>query len=165
MVDGGSFADDIDRLAAKDFGYLRFGQVNGVVGELVGHQKQVFYCSNRSDRIIELNEGIYGLSNHLLDTAWPKVTKGKKRFKALLNAKNASNDDLFELLADQTLARDADLPATGIPFEAEKALSSIFIRTPHYGTRCSTIVKFDPDFAWTFEERVVEIGDPTLGNF
>ncbi len=127
---------------------------NLIVGEISSRCERLFYYSNRGEGIVELNKGLYGLSNHLLDTPWPKVEKGKRRLASLLNAGDANNDELFEILADETLAEDAELPSTGIPVEAEKAISAVFIRTPYYGTRGSTLVKFGPDFSWTFEERL-----------
>jgi uncharacterized protein with NRDE domain len=74
-----------------------------------------------------------------------------------LNAGSSSDEVYFEVLADEGLAEDVDLPSTGIPFEAEKALSAVFIRTPYYGTRCSSLVKFDSNFTWTFEERIANV--------
>jgi uncharacterized protein with NRDE domain len=127
---------------------------NLIVGEISSRCEQLFYCSNRGEGIIELSKGIYGLSNHLLDTPWPKVRKGKTRLASLLNVGNASDERCFEVLADETLAEDDELPSTGIPHEAEKAISAVFIRTPYYGTRGSTLVKFDSNFKWTFEERL-----------
>lgn len=127
---------------------------NLIVGELSSRRKELFYCSNRADGITELNTGLYGLSNHLLDTPWPKVTKGKSLLNSLVNSGGASDDQYFAILADETLAADTELPSTGIPFEAEKALSAAFIRTPSYGTRCSTLVKFNSNFVWTFDERL-----------
>jgi uncharacterized protein with NRDE domain len=131
---------------------------NLIVGEISSRCEQLFYCSNRGKGIIELSKGIYGLSNHLLDTPWPKVRKGKTRLASLLNVGNASDDRYFEILADETLAEDDDLPSTGIPHEAEKAISAVFIRTPYYGTRGSTLVKFNPNFSWTFDERLSDAG-------
>ncbi len=132
---------------------------NLIVGEISNRCEQLFYCSNRGEGIIELSKGIYGLSNHLLDTPWPKVEKGKKRLGNLMDTGNANDEQLFEILADETMAEDDELPSTGIPFEAEKAISAVFIRTPYYGTRGSTLIKFDSNFTWTFEERLAGEGE------
>ena len=35
------------------------------------------FASNRSRGVVRLDPGVYGLSNHLLDTPWPKVADGK----------------------------------------------------------------------------------------
>ena len=48
--------------------------------------------------------------------------------------------NLFDLLAARQTAPDTLLPRTGIPIERERALSAIFIHTPDYGTRCSTVL-------------------------
>jgi uncharacterized protein with NRDE domain len=63
-------------------------------------------------------------------------------------------EGLFEILAEESLADDKGLPSTGIPYETEKAISAIFIKTPCYGTRCSTVLTFDNYFEWKFEERI-----------
>lgn len=132
---------------------------NLIVGEISSRCEQLFYCSNRGNEIVELKKGIYGLSNHLLDTPWPKVKKGKTRLSKLMDAGSANDDQLLEILADEKLAEDDELPSTGIPIEAEKALSAVFIRTPNYGTRSSTLVKFDSNFTWTFDERLSDAED------
>jgi uncharacterized protein with NRDE domain len=57
-----------------------------------------------------LEPGVHALSNHLLDTPWPKVRAGKAR---LFRALQALPDDtpLVELLRDDRPAPDAELPA------------------------------------------------------
>jgi uncharacterized protein with NRDE domain len=126
---------------------------NLLVGE-IGAKRELFYYSNRGEGIRELSAGIYGLSNHLLDTPWPKVTRGKSRFTDVLESGKMSNNDFFDILSDESLADDEDLPSTGIPYEAEKAVSAICIKSPDYGTRCSTVLRFDANLAWSLEERV-----------
>jgi uncharacterized protein with NRDE domain len=87
----------------------------------------------------ELEPGIYGLSNHLLDTPWPKVAQGKSE---LARALQALPDDgpLMELLRDDRIAPDDRLPRTGVSLEWERLLSAAFIRSPTYGTRSSTVL-------------------------
>lgn len=126
---------------------------NLLVGE-INEKRELFYYSNRADGMRELTAGIHGLSNHLLDTPWPKVEKGKDRFTKLLQSNQVSNENFFDVLSDDSLAADKDLPSTGISFEAEKTLSAIFIKTPDYGTRCSTVLRFDSYSKWSFTERV-----------
>ena len=130
-----------------------FSGFNLIVGEINAQKNELFYYSNRADKIKNLPRGIYGLSNHLLDTAWRKVEKGKQFLTENIN-KNLSKDSFFELLSDESLADDTDLPDTGIGKSREKLLSAIFIKTPIYGTRCSTVLTFDNDFKFDFEERV-----------
>ena len=83
---------------------------------------------------------IYGLSNALLDSPWPKVLRTKAQFASLL-CLGAPEDAYFEMLADTTLAPDQRLPETGVPIERERMLSAVKIESPDYGTRTSTVVK------------------------
>jgi uncharacterized protein with NRDE domain len=114
----------------------------------------------------ELGPGVYGLSNHLLDTPWPKVETAKSRLQAALLG---LNDDalLLDLLRDDRPAPDAQLPRTGVSLEWERLLSSAFVRTPDYGTRCSTIIRIEPQgrayFAeWSWDPAGVDIGRTRL---
>lgn len=105
-----------------------------------GNSLGIYESASGSARILE--PGIYALSNHLLDTPWPKVTAGKSR---LARALRALPDDtpLRELLRDDRPAPDAALPRTGVSLAWERMLSSAFIRAPGYGTRCSTVITRD----------------------
>jgi uncharacterized protein with NRDE domain len=127
---------------------------NLIAGEIDGYRKEVSYFSNHENIIRKLDPGVYGLSNHLLDTPWPKVSRGMQRFRSLIDDPNTSSDDYFDLLADRTLAEDNELPDTGIGYEKEKALSAIFIETPIYGTRCSTVLAIDAHGMPEMDERV-----------
>lgn len=105
-----------------------------------GDSLGIYESASGSARVLE--PGIYALSNHLLDTPWPKVTAGKSR---LARALRALPDDtpLRELLRDDRPAPDAALPRTGVSLAWERMLSSAFIRAPGYGTRCSTVITRD----------------------
>ena len=127
---------------------------NLIVGQITSDVREICYFSNREGDIKNLTPGIYGLSNHLLDTPWPKVTKGKSRFDRLVQGDTVAPESFYDLLADEELAKDTDLPSTGVSFEIEKAISAIFIKTPGYGTRCSTVLTFDNSFEWDLKERV-----------
>ena len=127
---------------------------NLLVGEINARKNEIFYFSNRGAEIKKLESGIYGLSNHLLDTPWRKVENGKAALAKIIREKDFSKEMFFELLSDEALADNTDLPDTGIGYEKEKLLSAIFIKTPVYGTRCSTVLTFDKDFRCDFEERV-----------
>jgi uncharacterized protein with NRDE domain len=103
-----------------------------------------------------LEAGIYGLSNHLLDTPWPKVRFARERFAAALT-QLPHDDEFLALLRDDTPAPDHHLPATGVSPEWERWLSSAFIRAPGYGTRCSTVLTVRHDGAvrlreWSWDE-------------
>lgn len=107
---------------------------------LVGSAQALAYYSNRdSQSPHSLDAGIYGLSNHLLDTPWPKVERGKARLKGVLAGPSIATGELLELLADRTPADDERLPRTGVELTLERQLSPIFIRGETYGTRCSSI--------------------------
>ncbi len=99
----------------------------------------------------ELGPGVYGLSNHLLDTPWPKVHRAKSRLMSALGElpRTAS---ILDLLRDDQPAADEDLPRTGVSLEWERLLSSAFVRSADYGTRCSTVVCMRADGATRFEE-------------
>lgn len=107
---------------------------------ICGDNEDIFVYSNRGDRQ-RLKAGIYGLSNRLLDIPWPKVARGKRALAAAIQEKGAALEAaLFVILADRKTAPDQKLPSTGIGLEREKLLSSIFIQSPSYGTRSSTIL-------------------------
>jgi uncharacterized protein with NRDE domain len=120
---------------------------------LVGWKEELFWYSNRGKGIPKLSPGIYGLSNHLLDTPWPKIERGKRFFAKVLAETELSTEDLFQLLQDRTAAKDESLPNTGVGQEWERLLSPIFIAGPAYGTRSSTIILLDGNGRATFMER------------
>jgi uncharacterized protein with NRDE domain len=99
----------------------------------------------------ELAPGIYGLSNHLLDTPWPKVQIAKSRLESAL-ADLRDTAPLLALLRDDRPAPDAQLPQTGMSRQWERLLSSAFVRAADYGTRCSTIIRIDTRGRAYFDE-------------
>lgn len=115
------------------------GRYNGF-NLLLGDDQDLFVFSSRGEKQ-KLTPGIYGLSNHLLDTNWPKVVRSRKMLKAALAKKGDDLEEaLFALLADRRIPPDEKLPSTGIGLEWERILSTIFIESPVYGTRSSTIL-------------------------
>jgi uncharacterized protein with NRDE domain len=98
-----------------------------------------------------LAPGVYGLSNHLLDTPWPRVLTAKAALGAALT-RLPDEEPLLELLRDQRQADDALLPRTGLSRDWERLLSSAFIRAPNYGTRCSTLLWLDNKGSVRFTE-------------
>ena len=100
----------------------------------------------------ELEPGVHGLSNHLLDTPWPKVTQGKRRLGEVLELAPAV-EPLLALLADTTEATDGDLPDTGVGAERERLLSAARIVSPEYGTRSSSALVVGADGKVRFAER------------
>ncbi|MNR76218.1 hypothetical protein D3C72_68750 [compost metagenome] len=113
---------------------------------LIGDSTQLIWFSNRGEGDERngkpLIPGIYGLSNSLLDCAWPKVVRTKAQFASLL-CQSAPEDAYFEMLTDTTCASDCRLPKTGVSIERERLLSAVCIESPDYGTRVSTLVKLN----------------------
>ncbi|HZG57063.1 NRDE family protein [Paenibacillus sp.] len=108
---------------------------------LIGDLRELYYYSNVSHTIRELEPGVYGVSNHLLDTDWPKVERGKRALREQLShVREDRVEGLFALLEDTEPAPDDRLPATGVALEWERLLSPIYIRSERYGTRSSTVL-------------------------
>ena len=104
----------------------------------------LWYYSNRGERILALKPGIHGLSNHLLNTRWPKINRGLAALEnSLTNTETVNPEKLMHLLEDRSIASDDALPNTGVGIEWERVLSPMFIESENYGTRCSSIVLFD----------------------
>ncbi len=90
-----------------------------------------------------LGPGLYGLSNAFLDTPWPKTEQLKSRLKAALTHPGEQAELLWSALADASPAPPEALPNTGVSAEAERHLSSAWVRFPdgRYGTRASTLME------------------------
>lgn len=125
---------------------------------LVGDREGLHWYSNRGGEARELEPGTYGVSNALLDTPWPKLTRGKGRFEELLARRDPDPGEMLDLLSDRRPADDESLPDTGIGLERERALSSIFISAGDYGTRSSTVLLVGVDGSIEFHERTHEHG-------
>lgn len=111
---------------------------------IVGDLEQAWYVGNQVTGPLQaqaLGAGRYVLSNHLLDTAWPKAERLREVLTHFpVEHLERSVNRVFELLKDTTQADDKDLPETGLPLDRERLLSSPFIISPNYGTRCSTVI-------------------------
>jgi uncharacterized protein with NRDE domain len=115
---------------------------------------ELVHYSNVSDEMTRLTAGVHGLSNHLLNTPWPKVERGKAAVQSLLP--NQAGDlaaGLFDALANTQPAAEEDLPRTGVSPEWERQLATMFIRAPGYGTRSSTVVLMERSGKLTLMER------------
>ena len=109
---------------------------------LIGDGEKTLCYSNRDQGIRELVSGIYGLSNHLLDTPWPKVARAREEFTSILTQERLASETLFNLLADRT--------------------SAIFVVTPTYGTRSSAVLLVTEDRHAIFCERTFGEGGKLL---
>ncbi len=120
---------------------------------LLADENGLFHYSNVNDTTTEIEPGIHGVSNALLDTSWPKLDRAKKDLAEVIQQGNFDLEQLFELLRNDHKPPETQLPDTGIPKEWEKAVSSVFIKTENYGTRCSTLLLIDNENKATFVER------------
>lgn len=149
--------DTVDYLAGVAADGQRYRGFNLVAGTGV----DIHYYANRGDRRPEpVKPGVHALSNHLLNTPWPKVQRAKARLNALLAGERVATDALLDLLLDQTPADEHELPDTGIGLARERQLSPIFIRTAEYGTRSSTALLIDAEGEVSFTERTFVDGHP-----
>ena len=119
---------------------------------LVGEGHHLYHFSNQNQKITPVPPGVHGLSNHLLDTPWPKVTTGKKALARAIHADNLTPETLFDLLSDSSRPLDRLLPDTGVGLEWEQLLSPLFIKSPSYGTRSSIVM----GITWQGEIQVTE---------
>lgn len=113
---------------------------------IVGEGTNLVYFSNRSGAApVALPDGVHGLSNHLLNSPWPK-TEGVKQGLATILGDEMEQEPLtqalFHLLSSDEKAAQDTLPITGIDPAREHSLSSIFVKFPDqsYGTRCSSVI-------------------------
>ncbi|WP_085992875.1 NRDE family protein [Oceanobacillus senegalensis] len=127
---------------------------------IVGNAEQLYHYNNILDEIQSISPGTHGLSNHTLDTPWPKVVKGKQKLEEYVNQHKEINPDaLFKIISDSEKAPDDQLPDTGIGIEMERMLSPLFIQSPEYGTRSSTVLLIDQSNHVQFYERTFKNGE------
>ena len=125
------------------------------VNILVADRTGLFYYSNRSNQVLHLEPGLYGLSNQLLDSPWPKVQKAKEDLGQLLDKNNFANPtSLVEMMRNPTRYPDQELPKTGVPLSRERLLSSCFITSPDYGTRNTSILTFHKQGQLDWHEQI-----------
>ncbi|MBF6329024.1 NRDE family protein [Nocardia transvalensis] len=140
---------------------------NAVVSDL----DTLWWHSNRSTLTpAELLPGLHGLSNGALlgsgdihsdiairsDTGspvWPKVRDGLSGLREVIRTETDSVTAYFEVLADRSIAPDAELPATGLSRQRERAVSARFIADTIHGTRCSTVLLVREDGTFSLAER------------
>lgn len=124
---------------------------------VLGTWKGLYCFSNVTGSFREISPGIHGLSNHLLDTPWPKVELGKELLGGVISKDTKpALDEVFEILADTSHPDEGLLPDTGVGLQWEKILSPIFISSPSYGTRSSSVIIIDREGHATFAERIFD---------
>lgn len=121
---------------------------------LVGDADNLFYIGNRDDRgVYGVPAGIHSLSNGVLGENWPKTVRAEQALSACIAPATIEADSLFELLSDTTPTPDGQLPETGLGILRERFLSPVFVRSPSYGTRASTVILRGTDGTLHFVER------------
>lgn len=149
----------LESLAPRSDDYLGF---NLLVSD--GHSMHYLHAGEPEPKA--LSPGIYGLSNAALDVPWPKVELAKQRLAAQVvgSAYPApEHNTLRDCTADRTLADEKALAAHGLEGEMAVALSSQFIVTPIYGTRCMTTLRMGGDDRWDFQEQRFGANGESLG--
>lgn len=116
--------------------------------------------SNRGEAPQVLAKGVYVVSNGLMTEHWEKTLHLRKRFTQeflpMLQQASITEADLeftvWDILEDERKIIPDLLPQTGISAEMEELLSSTFIQSPVYGTRCSNFLRMKND-AWLWQEK------------
>ncbi len=151
----GKLVEDFLRGDDSPEGYLGelAGQLQDYTGFnlLVGDGQALWYLNSQQGAPQRLESGVHGLSNAGLNTPWPKLERALAAFRASLARPTA--EALLELLGDRQQASDDRLPATGVPLEWERLLSSVFIASREYGTRSSTALLRQADGQLLMVER------------
>lgn len=144
-TDAKTYLDAISRSAADYAGFCA----------LAGNLDALWFLSNRGNGIQRVEPGVHGLSNHLLDTPWPKVVQGREELASRLAGDAPSIvNQLYAMLADRTVAAEQALPDTGMGALREKQLAPKFIAVDdRYGTRASTVIVVDRNRNVTYSER------------
>ena len=125
---------------------------------IAGTIEELFYLNNQQNEVKKLEPGFYSISNAFLNTDWPKTKSALHQFKETVQPGNFNENNLFDILVDSKTFPQELLPSTGLSEDMEKAVSSIFIQTPDYGTRCSTIVHAKKNGKLSFSERTYKPG-------
>ncbi len=139
---------------------VRTGGMYRGLNLLYGSASELFYYTNRGGSSGPVSPGIHGLSNHLLDTGWPKVTAASSRLKDIVQQAQVDPEQIFSALSDAVPFAYDLLPDTGVGPEQERMLSPLFIENELYGTRSTTVLLIDHRNRVTFSERSF---DPSAG--
>jgi uncharacterized protein with NRDE domain len=128
---------------------------------IVADTNGIYYLSNQTGKYYRVNSGYYGLSNRLLDTPWPKVVRGKHILKHIVKTQqNIDPETIFDMLSDTWKPSDCELPDTGVGIEWERLLAPVFVQSPHYGTRSSSVILWENSGTIQFSERTFDSGKP-----
>lgn len=137
---------------------LRIGQQYNGFNLLFGTIDKLYYFTNRGNSSGLIPPGIHGISNHLLDSRWPKVNVAKSRLETIVQHDHLDPEEILLALTDPVPFADELLPDTGVGLERERMLSPLFINSEDYGTRSSTVLLAGRDGKVTFIERTFDHG-------
>ena len=122
----------------------------------------LLYLNNHDNSRKLLAPGIYALSNHLLDSPWPKVDHAREQLKQAISPSKMGADQLPDLIATLSLEKvyaPELLPNTGVPAQWEELLSSPFIVADGYGTRASAAIIISRSGKVVVSEHCFEAGE------
>lgn len=131
---------------------------------LWGGNNACWYHSNRAGAPVRrLSPGVYGLSNGLLDTPWPKVEAARAALAETLDTGTLCDTGCFGVLSDRRQPPDSRLPATGVSLDWERLLAPAFIVSDAYGTRASTVLVMRRNGLINVEERCFDAAGQRTG--
>jgi uncharacterized protein with NRDE domain len=157
LRDGRDAGAAVECIASEAAAYNGFNLVGG-------ERMSATFASNRAPGAHALPRGVSGLSNAGLDTPWPKLLRTKAGVAAWAATGSDDLDALLGVLNDREAAPDDMLPNTGLSPERERLLSSPFIVSGDYGTRCSTVVALSRDGAVQLVERSFNASGEVTGD-
>lgn len=158
----------VDFVKKNEKSFFQYNGFNLLMGDFSpSGNHHLFWLTNRllvGDKIrqrkiispLPISAGVYGLSNAMLDTPWPKVRNGIASFAQTLamdKGKLGNFESYFRILKNDEKPNDSELPFTGVNIEWERALSPIFIKTDNYGTRSSSLLRVKKNGAFQMIER------------
>ena len=147
FLSGTSSAENYLQQLTRDAG--RYAGFNLILGD----SEALYYYSNLENQIRRLTPGLYSLSNALLDTPWPKQTRGIKAMQGILNQDFIDHNDLARTVECTQVEPDDRLPETGVGLEFERLLSAQFIVAPDYGTRATSTLSVEDGGVIRFREQ------------
>ncbi len=115
---------------------IQYNDFNLIFGSL--NNLQAFDSVNK--KFITLSSGFHSICNGALDDIWPKMSLGVTKLEELISANKLDVDALFTVMMNEEVADNKHLPETGLAVDMELLFSSIFIKSPNYGTRSTTII-------------------------
>lgn len=125
---------------------------------------EVRYVSNLPRFVSRRVEpGVHTLSNAQLDTPWPKARMAQAAMEAYVAGDPVDDGRLIAAMASPEQAEASQLPNTGVSVDMERLLSSAFISTPAYGTRCTSLIRLDRSGEARFFERRFDAGGGIAG--